>query len=241
MIHPSPSRSGLKTPPREKARRRESRLRLVLVGDSTVCDQCLDSSYRGWGQYLAAALGESVEVINRAKSGASTKTFLAEGLWDEVLDLKPDWVMIQLGHNDSHAPQQPESTRPDGDYAANLRRFVADLRGISARPLLVTPVRRFRFGPDGRLVEGDGALKPYAQVVRETGRASRVPVVDLFASSTQFFEQLGPERANQLSPAPGTDFSHFNEAGARAIAELVAQDLAVVAPRLGRLGSSHGA
>jgi lysophospholipase L1-like esterase len=234
MIHSVPSRSSLGYPPDEQFRSAPEQLRLVLVGDSTVCDQPCDSPYRGWGQYLCAARDQDIQLINRAKSGASTKTFREEGLWDEVLNLQPDWVLIQFGHNDSHAPDKPESTRANGDYAANLRRFIAELRAISARPVLVTPVRRFHFGSDGLLSEAEQALAPYAHSMREVGRELQVPVVDLFASSTRFFESIGPEASRRLSPVPGEDYTHFNEAGARAIAELVALDLAVTVPMLQR-------
>ena len=210
---------------------RRATTRLILVGDSTVCEQGLASNYRGWGQYFFAD-SPHFTVLNRAKSGASTKTFREEGLWDEVLQLRPDWVLMQFGHNDSHAATAPESTRANGDYAENLRRFVADLRAIHAQAVLVTPVRRFVFGPDNRLIEDASALSAYAAAMRAVGCETGVPVADLFAASTRFFERLGPAASDALSPAPGEDFSHFNETGARAVAALVEAELAQVAPTL---------
>lgn len=210
-------------------------LRLILVGDSTVCEQPPEGLCRGWGQCLGVAPGARLEIINRGKSGASTKTVFDEGIWDEVLALRPDWILIQLGHNDSHAADQPESTRADGEYPANLRRFVLQARAFSAQVVLITPVRRFRFDGAGHLAEPDSALEPYARAMRQIGRELQVPVVDLFESSTHFFQGLGPEGSNQLSPDPGVDFSHFNEAGARALARLVSEELRIVAPELGRL------
>ena len=120
----------------------DAQTRLVLTGDSTVCEQDLASNYRGWGQYLFAG-SPHVEIINRARSGASTKTFLEEGRWHEPLNLRPVRILIQFGHNDSHAPAQPESTCAQGDYTANLRRMVADARALNIEPILIAPVRRF--------------------------------------------------------------------------------------------------
>ena len=207
------------------------RARLILVGDSTVCEQDLDSNYRGWGQYLFANSPRH-EVINLARSGASTKTFISEGLWQKALELRPDWMLIQFGHNDSHAPEQPESTRANGDYADNLRCMVAQARAFDIEPILVTPVRRFHFGAANRLTESAGALAPYAHAMRGVGCVLDVPLVDLFALSTRFFESIGPRGANALSPEPGVDFSHFNETGARAIAALVEAELRAVVPQL---------
>lgn len=198
--------------------------RLVLVGDSTVCEQDLDSNYRGWGQFLLCD-SPAVEVINCAKSGASTKTFREDGSWDEVLQLRPDWIAMQFGHNDSHAPAQPESTRADGDYAENLRRFVDEAREQNITPILVTPVRRFVFGADNRLSEGTSALAPYAIAVRKVGCELNVPVVDLFAASTRYFESIGPAACDELSPVAGEDFTHFNPLGAHAVAVLVEREL----------------
>jgi lysophospholipase L1-like esterase len=236
MISPSPSR--LESPARLETARGARVVRVVLVGDSTVCPQPPESAYRGWGEYLAESLGENVEVVNCARSGASTKTFREEGLWNEVLGLRPDWILIQLGHNDSHATNQPESTRADSDYRVNLHCFVDEARATSAQLIFVTPVRRFHFGANGRLVEKESALEPYARAMRETGREWEVPVVDLFESSTHLFERLGDAEVTKFSPAPGEDFSHFNERGARAIAQLVSDELKRVAPALGCLLSS---
>ena len=55
---------------------------------------------------------------NSAKNGRSTKTFLNEGLWAKALALKPDVILIQFGHNDSHDPKLPEATNAATDYAA---------------------------------------------------------------------------------------------------------------------------
>jgi hypothetical protein len=57
-------------------------LKLVLVGDSTVCDYPAQRPDRGWGQYFGEHFQPgSVSVINHAASGRSTKTFINEGRW----------------------------------------------------------------------------------------------------------------------------------------------------------------
>jgi lysophospholipase L1-like esterase len=46
-----------------------------------------------------------VNVVNRARGGRSSRTFVTEGLWDQLMaSVKPgDIVLIQFGHNDGGA------------------------------------------------------------------------------------------------------------------------------------------
>jgi lysophospholipase L1-like esterase len=89
-------------------------------------------------------------------------------------------VLIQFGHNDSHEPGRPESTDPQTEFPANLRRYVEEARAIGATPILLTPVVRRIFGQDGRLV---GELQPYAEATRrvaadDAGAADRRAVIE---------------------------------------------------------------
>ncbi|MFA6544360.1 MAG: GDSL-type esterase/lipase family protein [Limisphaerales bacterium] len=97
-------------------------VRVAVIGDSTVCEYPAASNIRGWGHFLAPAFQPHVRVINLAQSGRSTKTFIKEGLWVKTLAEKPDFVLIQFGHNDSHAKDRPESTDAATDYREFLRR-----------------------------------------------------------------------------------------------------------------------
>src|SRR5690349_13530169 len=74
----------------------DGKLRIVLVGDSTVTDK------QGWGPGFAARLADDVVCINKSLGGRSSKSYRNEGHWDELvrLDPGPDIVLIQFGHND---------------------------------------------------------------------------------------------------------------------------------------------
>ena len=39
----------------------------------------------GWGMVLKCSLDPTVEVVNLARGGRSTKTFIEEGLWDQLV------------------------------------------------------------------------------------------------------------------------------------------------------------
>ncbi len=57
-----------------------TQLSLAIIGDSTVCEYPLEHACRGWGQYIQDYFEDTVNVVNLAKSGRSTKTFINEGL-----------------------------------------------------------------------------------------------------------------------------------------------------------------
>lgn len=204
-------------------------LRIVLVGDSTVCNYPASNPKRGWGMYLGDYFNtNAVTIINLAASGRSTKTYIKEGRWDKALAQKPDYVFIQFGHNDSHSPDKPEATDAATDYRVYLRRYIDDSRAIGATPVLVTPMVRRTFKADGTLKDD---LQRYADAMKAVGAEKNVPVIDLHASSKQLVEQQGPAKAVDLADAPD-DATHFNEKGARAMAGLVMQELPAAAPGL---------
>ena len=203
-------------------------IRMVIVGDSTVCNWPEQDSRRGWGMFIQGYFNNDLSVTNFAKSGRSTKTFITEGLWAGALKEQPGYVLIQFGHNDSHSPDKPESTDAKTTFKDYLRQYIDDSRAIGARPVLVTPMCRRTFGGDDRLKD---ALLPYANAMKEVAVEKRVPLVDLHAASARLFEQLGPTGSKALANEPG-DATHFNEKGARAMAGLVMQELPAVEPSL---------
>lgn len=72
-----------------------------VVGDSTANNNA--SGGLGWGAPFIKLFDESkVNVVNRARGGRSSRSFIVEGLWNWVLeDSKPgDYVILQMGHND---------------------------------------------------------------------------------------------------------------------------------------------
>ena len=203
-------------------------VRLAIIGDSTVCDYPVRSNSRGWGMYIQDYFRDSVCVTNFARSGRSTKSFLAEGSWEKTLAAKPDFILIQFGHNDSHRPGRPESTDAATGYRESLRRYIRESRAAGATPILVTPMHRRTFTLDGRL---DDNLKPYADAMKAVAAETKTAVIDLHASSGAMFARLGETGSADLANRAG-DHTHFNEQGARAMAELVMKELPVAEPAL---------
>ena len=130
---------------------------------------------------------------------------------------------------------RPEATDPATDYKAFLRRYIDESRAIGATPILVTPMVRRTFDAQGQIVEGQPApnrpLAAYAEAMKAVAAEKNVPVIDLYASSKAQAEKLGPVACLQLASAK-SDVTHFNEKGARAMADLVIPALPVAAPAL---------
>jgi lysophospholipase L1-like esterase len=211
-------------------------LKIALIGDSTVCNYPAESRQRGWGQLLPEFLNADTIVINEARGGLSTKTY-PDKLWDKVIAAKPDYILIQFGHNDSHAKDKPESTDAATDYRENLRRYINEAREAGAEPILITPVRRRLFQTDGTPTT---ELQRYADAMKTVAADLSVPVVDLYTLSGDLYKKLGEAGSTDFTmnntdhaDRPGLgDRTHFTEHGAREMARLVATGLAEQIPAL---------
>jgi lysophospholipase L1-like esterase len=92
--------------------------RLFIAGDSTAATyNSPDKNQQGWAAVLQPFFDPAkLQVVNAARGGRSSRTFITEGHWEKMLaDVRAgDFVIIQFGHNDSGALNQepPGSTRP---------------------------------------------------------------------------------------------------------------------------------
>ena len=75
-----------------------------MLGDSTMASYAADRRPQmGWGEAMPQFFDANVAVINRARSGRSSRSFSKEAaLWPAILPLinSGDYVIIQFGHND---------------------------------------------------------------------------------------------------------------------------------------------
>ena len=205
-------------------------VRIVLTGDSTV------ALGGGWGAAFCSMMTPNVECVNLAKNGRSSKSYYDEGLWKDVLSRKPDYILIQFGHNDMPGKGPLRETDPDTTYAANMCRYIEEARGVGAQPVIVTSLSR-RSYQDGKLVQD---LKAYADAAKHVAAAADVPVIDLNAQSVKLLETMTQEQADQFDAAThpdardkGPDRTHLNAAGAAAFGRMVADGLAKVCVELG--------
>ena len=217
-----------------------------LAGDSTMAAKLPEKRPEtGWGEALQQYFAPSkVRVVNHAMNGRSTRTFISEGRWQQLVDSlhRGDWVLIQFGHNDESKEKVDRYTPPD-DFRRNLARFVADVRARRANPVLLTPVRRRKFDAAGALVDTHGE---YPDLVRAVAAAERVPLLDLHARTGELLTAWGPDSsrrrflqlpagANPNYPNGVEDNTHFSPLGAELVAGLVVEELRARVPGLARL------
>lgn len=173
----------------------------------------------------SALLKANFSVVNLSRGGRSSQSFRDEGRWQKTLDLRPDSVLIQFGHNDQpgHGPER--ETDAATTYRHNIARYVEEARAAGITPILVTPMTRREFDTAGKI---RSSLAPYADAVIGVAREKKVPLVDLHARWRAFFEKTGAEPSKVLAPVKATgvsDGTHLNARGSAAIAPLVVDEL----------------
>lgn len=213
---------------------------IFVAGDSTAAIKRADRRPEtGWAEKLQAFFdSDAVRVVNLARNGRSTRTFLSEGRWDALLrDVQPgDYVLIQFGHNDQSESKPDRYTPPDA-FETNLARFVEDVRARAATPVLLTPVVRRRFDAEGRFYDVHGS---YPDLTRAVATRLDAALIDVHRQSEALVRDAGAEASKPLFlhlppgdhpnyPAGLVDDTHLSPQGAERVARLVASGLAALA------------
>lgn len=213
----------------------KKKIKIFLAGDSTIAiKETKAYPETGWGMPFVHFWDSTVTVVNRAKNGRSTKTFLSEGLWKSIMDetKEGDYVIIQFGHNDESKSKQERYATPD-TFKMNLTRFITETKAKKATPILFTPVSRRKFDKEGKAI--DTHLE-YSALTREVAKEQNVLFIDLDEKSRALYQKFGDQHSKllflQLQPGEHPNYpegkddnTHFNELGARLIAQLVLTEL----------------
>lgn len=211
------------------------KIKIWLCGDSTIAiKQTTSYPETGWGMPFVHFWDSTVQVNNLAKNGRSTKTFINENLWQQVLEgaSEGDYVFIQFGHNDESVEKKERYTTP-AEFKANLTKFVKEARALKAIPILLTPVSRRKFDTTGKALE---THQLYSALTKEVALAENVLFIDLDSKSRDLYQQFGKENSTllflQLKPGEHPNYpdgkidnTHFSELGARLIAQLVLKEV----------------
>ena len=211
------------------------RTTIFLAGDSTMSiKETKAFPETGWGMPFVYFWDSSIQVINTAKNGRSTKSFISEGIWQSIVNqaAEGDYVMIQFGHNDEVKEKTDRYTTPD-EYKNNLEKFIKEARSKKAIPILLTPVSRRKFDENGKALQ---THEMYAAFVREVAEKNDVLLIDMDKKSIQLFQNFGVENSKLLFlklkpgehpnyPDGKDDNTHFNELGARLVAQLMLEEI----------------
>jgi lysophospholipase L1-like esterase len=199
---------------------------LYLAGDST-CQHYIagETQQAGWGTYIGEYLKPEASIVNRAIGGRSSKSFLAEGRLKQIMEEigQGDWLLVQLGHNDSTKEKPERYTEPFSEYKGYLKQYADAVRERGAHPLFITPVARLHF-EGGRFIND---FPDYCLTMKKLAAEEGVPLIDLMDLSLQHFTGVGYDEVFTyfMISVNGTDCTHFTEKGARLTAGLVAQGI----------------
>lgn len=146
-------------------------IKVHTIGDSTMATYSESTTVtRGWGQMFQQFFTDAVTVNNRAKSGASSKSFYEEAAYWESVKKQiqlGDYVLIQFAHNDEKNDGMDgdevkayyesigdqakadatdyRGTTASGTYKEYLRKYVEETRALGATPVLVGAICRKYF------------------------------------------------------------------------------------------------
>ncbi|MFE7748590.1 GDSL-type esterase/lipase family protein [Streptomyces sp. NPDC057428] len=205
--------------------------KLCIIGNSVAASrQAEERPLAGWGQFLGDFLTPHFEVRNYARDAMTARAYYTDRFVSLLNLLSPgDVVAIDFGGVEQRI-DNPIRYHGYREFKEFLYLYLAAIRQEGSIPLLMTPVARCVFEPDGSVAETrDG----YPQLIREVAAETGTPLVDLNQLTTGMLQELGPQRARQFyrwvdagehpnHPDGLIDASHFNESGAREVARLVA-------------------
>lgn len=209
---------------------------VFLAGDSTMSIKRAEKRPEtGWGEAFEAQFQPGrIRLDNRAMNGRSTRSFIEEGRWQDLLDEvgAGDYVFIQFGHNDQSRHKADRYTPPP-DYRRNLEGFVDQVRERGATAILLTPVARRRFDRAGAVLDSHS---DYPGLVRQVAAERAVALIDMERRSQAVLGAWGDAGSKALFlwlqagehgnyPEGLRDDTHFSPQGARCMAAEVADGL----------------
>lgn len=195
----------------------------------------------GWGSLLDEHFDATkIKVMNRAIGGRSSRTFLTEGRWDEVLkEIRPgDFVMMQFGHNDGGGltgNRGRGSLRGNGEetqvitnnagavetvhtYGWYLRRYISDTKAKGGIPIVLSQIPR-NIWTDGKVGRESERYGKWAHEAARQGGAAFIDLNELVAAR---YEEIGETTVREMFFKPG-DHTHTTLAGAKLNAAMVAE------------------
>ncbi|KAK2012535.1 GDSL-like Lipase/Acylhydrolase [Colletotrichum eremochloae] len=186
----------------------------LLTGDSTVAVN------GGWGDGFLTFVKSPADGKNYGKSGATTVSFRAEGIWDRVMAevnankgaFNPI-VTIQFGHND----QKAAANISQEQFQANLQTLAAEVTAAGGTPILITSLTRRTFS-GGKVIQNLENERLRAIAAAEAVGAT---YLDLNTASTDYVNAIGNENAHKYDLSSG-DATHLNTAGGVVFGRLVA-------------------
>ena len=214
--------------------------KVYLIGDSTMANNGSNPNAVGWGvEFPKYCDTTRIEVINKARGGRSTRTFVKEGLWEAVKNqLKPgDYIMIQFGHNDAGAIDKEKfrgSLKGNGNetqvvvrdsltetvqtFGWYMEKFIKESKEKGAIPIVLSQTPRNEW-PNDKVERRSESYGGWSKIAAENQKAFYIDLNELVALK---YEALGKEAVKPFFPK---DHTHTGAEGANLNALTVAESL----------------
>lgn len=211
-----------------------------LIGDSTMADNKNPDAV-GWGVLFPKYCDTTrIEIINKARGGRSSRTYVYEGLWEEVKNqLQPgNFILIQFGHNDpgdidkekfrgslkGNGDEIQEVTRPDGTketvhtFGWYMEKFIREAKEKGAIPIVLSQTPRNEW-PNDKVERRSDSYGKWSKTAADKEGAFYIDLNEITALK---YEALGREKVKSFFPK---DHTHTGLEGADFNALTVAESI----------------
>lgn len=210
---------------------------IYIAGDSTAQTYNAAKTYpqTGWGQVISDYFTDDVLFDNRSMAGRSSKSYNNDGRLDNILtQIKPgDYLLIQFGHNDGSS--KPERYISIDDFKKLIGdKYIGETVKRGGIPVVLSPTPHYSPDENGKFAP---TILDYSQAAKEIAEEKGVLFIDVQQAIADRWNELGAdevkkmyfinEQGESVAYPDGTDdHTHFKEAGAREVAQLVAATIA---------------
>lgn len=210
-------------------------MKIFMMGDSTMkYNNIYTYPQMGYGQLLHLFAKNECLIEDHAENGRSTKSFIAEGRFDVILNRlnKGDFVICAFGHNDEKKQDPLRYTEPYGTYQQNLKYFADEVAKKGASIVYATPITRHKF-VDGVCVNSHGE---YPKAMMDFCSKNGYTCIDLNQLTIDLYNSVGEEETKKFHMIFGPnmyktymegkdDHSHLVFDGALKICEIFVKEI----------------
>src|SRR5690606_37576351 len=143
---------------------------------------------------------------------------------EDVLDQKPDIVVVYIGINDVWHKTTSGTGTEFKKFGAFYDKMITKMKQAGIQPVICTPSVIVEYNDDTNLPDGD--LNYYSKWIRQYAAANNIPLVDLRKAFMEYLDKHNPK--NEEKGILTTDRVHLNNQGNL----LVAQEMWAVLKKL---------
>lgn len=134
---------------------------------------------------------------------------------EDVLDQKPDIVVVYIGINDVWHKTTSGTGTEFKKFGAFYDKMITKMKQAGIQPVICTPSVIGEYNDDTNLQDGD--LNYYSKWIRQYAAANNIPLVDLRKAFMEYLDKHNPK--NEEKGILTTDRVHLNNQGNLLVAQ----------------------